>query len=83
MTKVTITKASPIGDQKIPDITIYLRGEPPEIGLKEAAYWYDGEAKRLYDALCLPGGTMDALLRLLLHKRASLLKISWFSDNKE
>lgn len=83
MTKVTIIKASPIGDQQIPDTTIYLRGEPPDMGLKESRHWFDGEAKRLYDALCLPGGTMDALLRLLLLKRASLLRISWFSDKKE
>ncbi len=78
---ITVSKAGPVSGRYLPDITIRLEGEPPDLnGLDWAAAYdrfYRGEASRLAEALVrsLPGGTLDRLLVCLLDHKASLLRV--------
>ena len=77
--KVSICKASPTRDP-IDSVMIDIVDEiPHDLGtLERHRALYEHDARELFDALkgSLPGGTMDALLRLLLEHRASLLRVT-------
>jgi hypothetical protein len=67
-------------------VTIRFLQEAPRFDtLPEHGEFYKIEGKRLADVLCttLPGGTLDALLRELLERRASLLIVPMFEPKKE
>ena len=84
MIRIQLHKAQAAPDRQIPDTTIEIRDEVPDFVIAEGwekAYrdYYDTEAKRLVDTLlaCLPGGTLDRVLALLLQRAASLHRIQW------
>jgi len=86
---VKLFRASPVGDQVIPRITIEIDEEVPEICsletyLREHRRMYTGQGEKLVAALLrsLPGGTIDAILASLLEYRASLLRTP-FVPSKE
>lgn len=77
---VTVHKAQPtVGE--VSNLEIRATEPTPEMTgpgcLADARLFYETEGKLLADALqaCLPGGTVDALLRELLVRKASLLRV--------
>ena len=73
-------RAQPIGSQSAPMVDVHIETEVPYIdSLDHARALYLADALRLVDALyaSLPGGTLDALLYVLLERKASLLAVSY------
>ncbi len=56
--EVPIYKASPVGDQVVPEVSILIAGDLPAIGDLEAhSEFYGREAEKILEALkSLPGG---------------------------
>ena len=88
-TVLPIYKAAPIGEQRVPDLTITCACEIPEVGGTgweyRASALYNGEGKALEAALLatLPGGTYDALLRAMLERRASFFRVPFESPKPQ
>lgn len=77
---VSLFRAGSVGDSHAPVTRFDIAQEiSDEISMKEARQLYDEQGKTLCDALfsSLPGGTIDALIRNLLERRASLFRISF------
>ena len=82
--RVHVYRGGPIGDQHAP-VTLIRIGEefPPVVGTKETEWrpglsvLFQSQGRILAEALfgALPGGTIDALLREMLERRASLLVV--------
>jgi hypothetical protein len=76
---LTVFKASrTIQAVPVEDLTIQAVEECPEHKtLNEAHRLYDAQGAEIATALwtSLPGGTLDAILRYLLERRASLLRV--------
>lgn len=75
-----IYKAQPCAIEKIPDLVLNVTETFPEsskISLDEVGALHEAAAAELLAALTasLPGGTIDALLRGLLLRRASMLVV--------
>lgn len=72
-------KAQPtLGDQEVPTTVITFEDCVPHHNTLEAmAREYEEQGKALADTLfeILPGGTVDALLRHMMEKRASLFRV--------
>ena len=74
MKTVKISKAQPIGDQKIENVTIEIWVEFPDIdSVPMSKLQHLSEASDLELALynALPGGTYDRLLGLMLARKAT------------
>lgn len=77
---IYVFKAQPTGDQVIADLHLTAERPFPDFeSPKAAAEAHDVDAQFVVSALLasLPGGTIDAILRLLLTHRASLLRVRW------
>lgn len=77
MIKVSVFKASPTMTD-VPSVLIDISDTIPMYeDLQVSRMLFDSDARRLFDVLkaSLPGGTLDALLRLLLENRASRLRV--------
>lgn len=80
-----IYKASPVGEEIVPDLKIEATESVPEPertpeGFDIMSYWktfYMGQAKELYIKLCesLPQATRDHLFALMAKEMASILKV--------
>ena len=79
MSKVNVCKAEGLGGEgEVESTMIDIIDQIPRFeSLTVARMLYESDAQLLFDALktSLPGGTLDALLRLLLENKASLLRI--------
>lgn len=84
MATIKVSKASPVGDQKIPDVCIQIEGGVPDLGdLDKWAEYYERDAEKLFEALkVLPGGTWDRLYVKMARKHLSLLCISLFPPER-
>ena len=85
MKHIMIHRAGAIADEQPEEVTLTIVGEPSDkMSLKDAAIFYDEEAKKLVETLCttLPGGTLDRVIGNLLLKHASLFRIphTWGTD---
>lgn len=72
-------KASPMGKQEAPDLTLHVwQALPAPSTLEETRELFEREARRIVDGLIgsMPGGMIDALLRELLQRKASLLHVT-------
>lgn len=76
-------KASPIGDGIIDTLELIFDQEPPDVGT--GSDWedrwrqmYADEGDKVEDALwrTIPGGLYDQILRAMLTRKASLLKVT-------
>ncbi len=75
-----IFKAAGIGGNQVPDLNISASKVIETTGFHISGWeskmheFYDGQAKFIFDQLSvsLPGGTMDALLGIMLKNKASL-----------
>jgi hypothetical protein len=77
---IYVYKAQPIWDEPVQDLNLVATKPFPDLdGLTEARDAHDTDARFIVSALLasLPGGTVDAVLRLLLEHRASLLRVRW------
>jgi len=76
-----VYKAQPTGDQVIADLHLVAAKTFPDniADPREHQATLDTDAQFVVSALLasLPGGTIDAILRLLLQHRASLLRVRW------
>jgi len=78
--ELQLHRAQPIGSQILPVVTVTIETAVPEKNTLEAARaLYLADALCLVDALyaSLPGGTIDAVLYVLLERKASLLSIAY------
>jgi len=76
--KINVHKAQAMPGCEVPSCMIDVIDVIPEFeSLVVSRMCYESDARLLFDALkaSLPGGTIDALLRLLLENKASLLRI--------
>lgn len=77
---ISVFKAQPTGDQVISDLNLTATKTFPDLDSSTAGMSvHEVDAKFVVSALLasLPGGTVDAILRLLLEHRASLLRVWW------
>ena len=75
---IHILKASALGDEEVPNLTIEIIKPVGEVtSLKEARRLHTEQGVILADALikALPGGTYDALLAEMMRRRASLFSV--------
>lgn len=75
---VSLHRAGNVGKASVPTLAIHVIDEIPDnMELEAVRNLYDEQGKTLCDALFshLPGGTIDALIRNLLERRASLFRI--------
>lgn len=80
MTAVLVHKAQPFRDTPVANLQLVATEPFPEINnLMAARDTHDADGRLVVSALLasLPGGTVDAVLRLLLEHRASLLRVRW------
>ena len=83
MNKVKVRKAGSLRDLEVPNLIIEAT-EPTTDDMFNTKTWpqiqefFDGEAKIIVDAMIksLPGGTIDAVLRELLTRKACLLRVT-------
>lgn len=83
MNKVKVRKAGSLRDLEVPNLIIEAT-EPTTDDMFNTKTWpqiqefFDGEAKIIVDAMftSLPGGTIDAVLRELLTRKACLLRVT-------
>ncbi len=77
---VYVYKAQPTGDQVIPDMRLAaVKPFPDHESPADGTDAHSTDAQFIVSAMLasLPGGTVDAVLRLLLQHRASLLRVRW------
>jgi hypothetical protein len=77
---VCLRRAQPVGTKSAPVVHIAIEKELADIEtLQEARATYLTEALRLADGLyaSLPGGTLDALLYVLMERKASLFAVAY------
>jgi len=77
---VSVYRAQPVASDAVPQATIVIDDEiPPVTGVEGAQRVFEEQGAALAAALweSLPGGTIDALLREMLLRRASLLRVSF------
>lgn len=77
----SVHKASTGGHGPVPDLLITSHGEIPSShgrSLDEIRRTFETDAKQIESALweALPGGTFDALVGLMLHRKASQFVVS-------
>ena len=83
MNKVKVRKAGSLRDLEVPNLIIEAT-EPTTDDMFNTKTWpqiqefFDGEAKIIVDAMLtsLPGGTIDAVLREMLTRKACLLRVT-------
>ena len=77
---IAVYKAQPIRNETVADLNLTATKPFPEnLDPDEARTAHLTDARFIVSALLasLPGGTIDAVLRLLLEHRASLLRVRW------
>lgn len=77
---ISVYKAQPVRDENVHDLNLVATKPFPDLdGIDQARDAHDTDARFIVSALLasLPGGTVDAVLRLLLEHRASLLRVRW------
>jgi len=79
----TVYRAQVVGDRRPPDLDLRTVEEiPPVLHEQAQAEAYEEDANKIVSAMIesLPGGTIDRVLILLLHHRASLLRVSYATE---
>lgn len=81
MKNLTVAKGESTGRIEVDDCTIVIEDPVPDVNdrdlFADPSEFFNGQASVIVDALQahLPGGTFDAVLREMLNRKASLLRV--------
>lgn len=77
---ISVFKAQPVrDDEPVKDLHLVATDPFPDADREAGRFIHESDAQFIVSAMLasLPGGTIDAALRLLLTHRASLLRVRW------